>query len=313
MFCPNCGKDCGNAKFCPECGTNLQGIDPQIDIMSNSKGYHSREPKQSQPLKPILPSEFNAPPNMHVPKRFSPSRIVCAVIFFVFALIMFTAATQSDVATGVVFGIGFALTGLYSLLNQRRHFGGRVALFAVLTFVAGFIASMISIGVNVSKVEATSTSSIMYSASSTASQQGTNINSSKPETSKSPTPSEAPKASETPKASEKPKASQAPSSKSSPSVSLGEINALKTALDYLDSMPFSYKGLIEQLEYEGYSDKEAKYGADHCGANWNEQAKKMAQSYLESMSFSRQGLLDQLEYEGFTSEQAEYGVNAVGY
>ena len=23
MFCPNCGKDCGSAKFCPECGNNL--------------------------------------------------------------------------------------------------------------------------------------------------------------------------------------------------------------------------------------------------------------------------------------------------
>ena len=26
MFCPNCGKDCGSAKFCPECGTKLQHI-----------------------------------------------------------------------------------------------------------------------------------------------------------------------------------------------------------------------------------------------------------------------------------------------
>ncbi len=23
MFCPNCGKDCGEFKFCPECGTQL--------------------------------------------------------------------------------------------------------------------------------------------------------------------------------------------------------------------------------------------------------------------------------------------------
>lgn len=23
MFCPNCGKDCGEFKFCPECGTRL--------------------------------------------------------------------------------------------------------------------------------------------------------------------------------------------------------------------------------------------------------------------------------------------------
>lgn len=50
MFCPNCGKDCGNAKFCPECGTNLQDIDPQIDIMSKAEPpkdtpYVSQTPK----------------------------------------------------------------------------------------------------------------------------------------------------------------------------------------------------------------------------------------------------------------------------
>ena len=26
MFCPNCGKDCGDAKFCPECGQDLRSI-----------------------------------------------------------------------------------------------------------------------------------------------------------------------------------------------------------------------------------------------------------------------------------------------
>lgn len=26
MFCPNCGKDCGSAKFCPECGEKLQQV-----------------------------------------------------------------------------------------------------------------------------------------------------------------------------------------------------------------------------------------------------------------------------------------------
>lgn len=99
----------------------------------------------------------------------------------------------------------------------------------------------------------------------------------------------------------------------SPSITIGEQNALSSAKDYLNVMPFSYSGLIDQLKYEGYSDDEAKYGADNCGADWNEQAAKAAQNYLEIMSFSRQGLIDQLEYEGYTPEQAEYGVSAVGY
>ena len=94
---------------------------------------------------------------------------------------------------------------------------------------------------------------------------------------------------------------------------MGEKNALSQALSYLRTMPFSYSGLIEQLEYEGYTHQEAVYGVDNCGANWNEQAALKAQSYLDVMPFSRDGLIEQLEYEGFTREQAEYGVQAVGY
>ena len=78
-------------------------------------------------------------------------------------------------------------------------------------------------------------------------------------------------------------------------------------------MAFSHSGLVDQLKFEGFTDSEAAYGADHCGADWNEQAAKKAESYLEFMSFSRSGLIDQLEFEGFTSSQAEYGADAVGY
>ena len=94
---------------------------------------------------------------------------------------------------------------------------------------------------------------------------------------------------------------------------LGERNALDKALSYLRTMPFSYEGLVEQLEFEGYSHAEAVYGADNCGADWNEQAALKAQNYLDTMPFSRQDLIDQLEFEGFTAAQAEYGVEAVGY
>ena len=94
---------------------------------------------------------------------------------------------------------------------------------------------------------------------------------------------------------------------------LGEKNALSTASSYLRTMAFSYSGLIDQLEYEGYTTAEATYGADNCGADWNEQAAKMAKSYINTMSFSRSGLINQLEYEGFTAEQAQYGASAVGY
>lgn len=96
-------------------------------------------------------------------------------------------------------------------------------------------------------------------------------------------------------------------------LTLGQENALRKANEYLSAMAFSHDGLIEQLKYEGFTSKEAKFAADNCGADWNEQAAKKAEEYLDVMSFSRDSLIEQLEYEGFTAKQAKYGVKAVGY
>ncbi len=92
----------------------------------------------------------------------------------------------------------------------------------------------------------------------------------------------------------------------------GELNALSKAQGYLRSSSFSYSGLIKQLEYEGFTVEEATYGADNCGADWNEQALNKAKSYLFSQAFSYSGLIDQLEFEGFTTEEATYGVDNCG-
>ena len=72
---------------------------------------------------------------------------------------------------------------------------------------------------------------------------------------------------------------------------------------------FSRKGLIEQLEFEGYTHAEAVEGTDATGADWDEQAAKKAAEYLQNQPFSRSGLIEQLEFEGFTTAQAEYGVS----
>ena len=69
-------------------------------------------------------------------------------------------------------------------------------------------------------------------------------------------------------------------------VTMGQKNALKKAKTYLNTMPFSKKGLISQLEFEGFSTEEATYGAENCGADWKEQAAKKAKSYLDLMAFS---------------------------
>ena len=96
-------------------------------------------------------------------------------------------------------------------------------------------------------------------------------------------------------------------------VSIEYSNALRKAHAYLDYSAFSYKGLIEQLEYEGYSHAASKYAADNCGANWKEEAAKKAKSYLSFTAFSRKGLIEQLKYEGFTHKQAVYGAQQNGY
>jgi hypothetical protein len=75
---------------------------------------------------------------------------------------------------------------------------------------------------------------------------------------------------------------------------------------------FSRSGLIDQLEYEGYSTEDATAAVDSLGTDYNSEAAESAQQYLDMTGFSRSGLIDQLEYEGFTSEQAEYGVSQAG-
>ena len=93
---------------------------------------------------------------------------------------------------------------------------------------------------------------------------------------------------------------------------VAEQNALRKAKSYLKFSSFSYTGLIDQLEYEGFTSAEAKYGVDNCEADWMEQALKQAKSYLKSSSFSYVGLIDQLEYSGFTTAEAKYGTDNCG-
>ena len=92
-------------------------------------------------------------------------------------------------------------------------------------------------------------------------------------------------------------------------VSISEKNALEKALQYLNYTAFSHSGLVSQLKYEGFTHSEAQYGADNCGADWNEQAAKKAKDYLSFSAFSYNGLIEQLEYEGFTYSEARYGAD----
>ncbi|CDK00525.1 hypothetical protein MIC448_260023 [Microbacterium sp. C448] len=108
-----------------------------------------------------------------------------------------------------------------------------------------------------------------------------------------------------------------------PKLTLGQENALDGAEQYLDFMPFSRAGLIEQLTSEygsGFAPEDAEFAVatlEQAGkVDWNAEAAEAAQSYLDAMSFSRDGLYDQLTSSygaGFTPDQANAGLAAVGY
>lgn len=106
-------------------------------------------------------------------------------------------------------------------------------------------------------------------------------------------------------------------------LSLGKLNAIQAALDYLDFTSFSRAGLVNQLSSEygsGYSREDAEYAVSYLETNhlvdWNYQAYLQALDYLDLMPFSRNELYNQLtsEYGGrFTSEQAQYALDKLGY
>ena len=95
-------------------------------------------------------------------------------------------------------------------------------------------------------------------------------------------------------------------------LTLGQRNALDSAKSYIRHSAFSHDGLIDQLEYEGYTTADATFAADNCGADWNDEALQKAQSYLKHSAFSESGLINQLEYEKFTTAQATYAVDNCG-
>lgn len=135
-----------------------------------------------------------------------------------------------------------------------------------------------------------------------------------PTTTKAPTTTEAPTTTATPPSPTTAPPATAPPTTEGPLAgeTASQRNARQKAAEYLDFGSFSRSGLIEQVEYEGFTQEDATYGVDALNVDWNEQAAKKADEYLDFGSFSRSSLVEQLLYEGFTQEQAEYGVGTTG-
>lgn len=96
-------------------------------------------------------------------------------------------------------------------------------------------------------------------------------------------------------------------------MTVSQENAISQAKSYLDYTAFSKTGLIEQLEFEGYSNEDATFAVNNITVDWNEQAVQKAKDYLDYSSFSKSGLIDQLVFEGFTQEQATQAANQMGF
>ncbi|TMW71273.1 hypothetical protein FGB90_13060 [Alteribacter natronophilus] len=95
-------------------------------------------------------------------------------------------------------------------------------------------------------------------------------------------------------------------------LTLSQENAIGSAEDYLAYTAFSKEGLIDQLEFEGFSNEEATFAVEYIDPDWYEQAVKSGEQYLDYSNFSRSGLIDQLEFEGFTNSQATHAVDEIG-
>jgi len=84
-------------------------------------------------------------------------------------------------------------------------------------------------------------------------------------------------------------------------------NARRSAENHLDFGAFSRSGLINQLEFEGFSSHDAMWVVDGLAIDDNAQAAKKAENHLGCS-----GLIDQLDFEGYAPEQAGFGVSQVG-
>ena len=96
-----------------------------------------------------------------------------------------------------------------------------------------------------------------------------------------------------------------------PQETQSQKQAIIKAKEYLEIIAFSKTGLIEMLEYDGFTNKDATYAVNNITVNWNQQAVLSAKSFLDTISFSKIGLIEMLEYDGFTNKEATYAVNNI--
>jgi Host cell surface-exposed lipoprotein len=97
-----------------------------------------------------------------------------------------------------------------------------------------------------------------------------------------------------------------------------QINAVRSAKQYISMQGFSRQGLIQQLSSDagdGYKVSDATVAVDSLNIDWNEEAIKSARQYLNMQGFSCKGLIQQLSSSAgdkYTVSQATYGARQAG-
>lgn len=93
-----------------------------------------------------------------------------------------------------------------------------------------------------------------------------------------------------------------------------EADALKAALNYINTDHFSRNNLIEKLKYDGFTQEEAEYAVSNIYVDWYQMAADTAAAYLKTADYSYNGLIRRLESstDGFTHEEAVYGADTAG-
>jgi hypothetical protein len=97
-----------------------------------------------------------------------------------------------------------------------------------------------------------------------------------------------------------------------------QMNAIRSAKQYLSVQGFSRDGLIQQLSSaygDGYEVSDATVAVDILNIDWNKEAVESAKQYLSIQGFSCKGLIQQLSSsygDKYTVSEATYGAHQAG-
>lgn len=83
---------------------------------------------------------------------------------------------------------------------------------------------------------------------------------------------------------------------------------LDQAKSYIEKIPFSEKGLRDQLDYKGFDKADIDFAMGELEVDWIANAIKKSEDYLATMPLSKNALEQQLGFDGFNVEEIAIAV-----